>query len=339
MTIKALGLLSGGLDSHLATHIMQDMGFDITLLNFSSPFCNCTKKKASCNNEAKKIADELGMPCQVEFLGQEYLDIIRNPKFGYGKNMNPCIDCRVMIFKRAKSKMKKLGSAFIFTGEVLDQRPMSQNLTKMTMIERESGLEGYVVRPLSAKLLPPTIPEKEGIIDREKMLSIRGRSRKDQIQLGRDEYSLPEESLCSSGGCLLTDPNFAVRIRDLMENNVGATVKDTHFLKVGRHFRLTNKLKVVVGRNHEENNKLVKMASSTDFLFYPDHIGIKGPLTVIQGFFDKDTIKQIGGISSSYCSGTEGKPVRMVYRTKSGANKWFVMAKPATKEMIEKWRI
>ncbi len=338
MAVKALGLLSGGLDSALATRIMISLGFEVTALNFSSPFCTCTRQDHGCKNEAKRLSDELGIEARVEFMGKEYIEIVRNPRFGYGKNMNPCIDCRIMIFRRAKEVMEEIGAAFIFTGEVVGQRPMSQKIDRMALIDREAGLQGYVVRPLSAKLLKPTIPEKDGLIDREKMLDIRGRSRKEQIRIAKDDYGMTE-NLCSSGGCLLTDPHFADRMRDLLDNDDTASVKDARFLRIGRHFRISENLKVIVSRDEGENDKLEKLAGPDDFLFYPAHEDVRGPLSVAKGSFGNGDLDDIFSLVARYCKGINGDSVKIEYRRKKGGGAWAGSATPAPEKQINSWRI
>jgi len=338
MGVKTLGLLSGGLDSALATRIMTSLGFEVTALNFSSPFCNCTRKDHGCRNEARRLADELGIVARVEFLGQEYIDLVRNPRFGYGKNMNPCVDCRIMIFKKAKTVMEQIGAAFIFTGEVVGQRPMSQKLDRLRLIDREAGLTGRVVRPLSARLLEPTLPEREGLIDREKMLAIHGRSRKEQIRISREDFGVTE-NLCSSGGCMLTDEHFAGRMKDLLDHDDDASVKDARLLRLGRHFRVADGVKLVVGRNHDENQKLERMAAPGDFLFYPASHEVKGPLSVARGSFGKEELARVGQVVARYCKGANGKSIEIHYRRKQSESAWTITATPATDEQIDGWRV
>jgi len=333
--VKAIGLLSGGLDSTLATRIMTRMGFDVTVLNFMSPFCTCTRKDHGCKNEAKRLADELGLPVRVEFMGQQYIDLIRNPKFGYGKNMNPCVDCRIMIFKRAKEVMEEVGASFIFTGEVAGQRMMSQKIDRMRLIEKEAGLSGLVVRPLSAKLLPPTIPEQNGVIDRESMLAIHGRSRKEQVKIAKEEFGMTE-NLCSSGGCLLTDQHFASRMRDLLDNDETAGVKDARLLRIGRHFRVSPEVKVIVGRDESENEKLSRMAEDEDFIFYPGDV--RGPLAVAKGKLDRDTIERVGAIIARYCSEKSGE-LRIEYKKKNADAAWSVTVSPIGEEALSAMRL
>jgi tRNA U34 2-thiouridine synthase MnmA/TrmU len=186
--------------------------------------------------------------------GKDYLEIVKNPRHGYGKNMNPCIDCRIYLLSRAKEIMEKEGADFVFTGEVLGERPMSQRLHALRLIERESGMEGKILRPLSARLLQPTFPEKEGLVDREKLLSVRGRSRKPQIALAR--ALKVKDYPCPAGGCLLTDGNFSKRLKDSLNHNEDS-LRMMSLLKMGKHFRLPSGAKVITGRNEEENKRLM----------------------------------------------------------------------------------
>ncbi|MBI5815411.1 MAG: hypothetical protein HZB29_07350 [Nitrospinae bacterium] len=334
--VKAIGLLSGGLDSNLATRIMQRLGFDVTALNFMSPFCTCTRKDHGCKNEAKRLAEELGIPVRVEFMGKEYIGLVRNPKFGYGKNINPCVDCRIMIFRRAKQIMEETGAAFIFTGEVAGQRMMSQKIDRMRMIEKEAGLDGLVVRPLCAKLLPPTVPELNGTLDREQMLAIHGRSRKEQVRIAKEEFGMTD-NLCSSGGCLLTDQHFANRMRDLLDNDVEAGVKDARLLRLGRHFRVSPEVKLVVGRDEEENKRLMRMAGDEDFIFYAAEVN--GPLAVAKGKLSRESIGVIGGVTARYCDAKDAPSVKIEYKKKKEAAAWTIEAAPADEESLSRMRL
>ena len=273
MWMKALGFLSGGLDSTLAVKLILDQGIDVVVLKFTSPFCLCDRK-GRCF--AVEVAEKLNVPLRMMYKGQEYLRVIRNPKYGYGSGMNPCIDCRIFMLKKAKRYAEEIGASFIFTGEVLDERPMSQHYRALKIIEREAGLEGKIVRPLSAKLLPKTEAEKKGWIDRNKLLAIRGRSRKPQIalaeKLGISDYP------CPFGGCLLTYKEFANKVRDLFRHKRRVTLRDIELLKVGRHFRL-GKSKIIVGRNRVENEALLRMKNKTDHMFEVPDVG--SPITIL----------------------------------------------------------
>jgi tRNA-specific 2-thiouridylase len=254
MQRKAIALLSGGLDSTLAVKVILDQGIAVEALNFTSPFCTCTGKNAGCKSEAVRVAEEFKIPIKVMHKGADYLEIIRNPKHGHGKGMNPCIDCRIYLLKKAKEYMIESGADFIITGEVLGQRPMSQRRDTLRIIERESGLEGLLLRPLSAKHFSPTIPEEKGWVDREKLLSIQGRSRKEQFELAEelDVRNYP----CPAGGCLLTELSFVGKIRDVFDHSDQLNLRDFRMLKLGRHFRIGKRTKVIVGRNEPENELL-----------------------------------------------------------------------------------
>ena len=254
MKRKALALLSGGLDSTLAVRLMLDMGVDVEALNFTSPFCTCTGKNSGCKSEAVRVAEEFNIPIKVMNKGLDYLEVIRNPRHGYGKGLNPCIDCRIYLLRRAKEYMIESGADFVITGEVLGQRPMSQRRDAMRVIERESGLEDLLVRPLSAQFFAPTLPEREGWIDRAKLLAIRGRSRKEQIELA-DEMDVRNYP-CPAGGCLLTELSFVPKVQDVLDHSDELKLRDCRLLKIGRHFRIGEHTKVIIGRNEADNAML-----------------------------------------------------------------------------------
>ncbi|GMT42922.1 MAG: hypothetical protein IEMM0002_1333 [bacterium] len=310
--IKTLGLLSGGLDSTIAVKLMAKLGFDITVLNFMSPFCTCTKKSNGCKSAAHQLAGEMELEIKTIFMGDEYIDMLRAPKYGYGKHLNPCIDCRIMMFRQAGRVMAEIGARFIFTGEVIGQRPMSQMKNRLNKIENESGLKGLIVRPLSAALLPPTIPEIEGLINREEMLAISGRSRKPQMELGR-ELGVPEENLCSSGGCLLTDRHFAARMKDLIDYTKNPTIKETRMLRIGRHFRVSDGSKVIVGRNEMENEKIAKMAPTGSTLIRVLDYG--SPCVLVIGKGENGCLDMAGRIAARYSDAPKNSEVEVEITT------------------------
>jgi len=291
--IKAVGLLSGGLDSTLAVKLMIDQSIDVTVLNFYSPFCTCTRQ--GCRHEAKKVAEFYDLPIKIIHTGVEYIQMIKNPKHGYGRNMNPCIDCRIFMFKKAKKYMEKIGAKFIFTGEVLGQRPMSQHKKALKIIEKEAGLENMVVRPLSSKLLQPTIPEEKQWIDREELLNIQGRRRLPQMELA-DAYGIKDYP-CPAGGCRLTDPQFSKRIKESFENGED-TIKDIQLLKYGRHFRLDSGAKIVVGRNEEENKILLRFFNENDVLLEVKNYG--SPIVLLRKNKGEDDIKKAADLCFRY---------------------------------------
>lgn len=291
---KAIALLSGGLDSTLALKLILELGFEVIGLNLKTPFCTCDGKEGVCYSS--KYADEFGIKLIRIFGGEDYLKLIKSPKHGYGRNLNPCIDCRIYLFRKAKEVMEKEGADFIFTGEVLGERPMSQRMDAMRLIEKESGLQGKVLRPLSARLLPPTLPEKEGLIDRSKLLNIQGRSRKPQIQLAQT-YQIKDYP-CPAGGCLLTDENFARRLKDSFQHGEDS-LRHISLLKLGRHFRLPTGVKFIVGRNQEENNLLLTLAESDDMKFTVS--GFKSTYGVLLGKPEPENQLLCARICARYC--------------------------------------
>lgn len=291
---KALALLSGGLDSTLAIRVIQEQGIEVIALNFVTVFCRCTSH-GSCKLEAVKVSEKFGIPIKVINTTDRFLEIVKKPKHGYGKHMNPCIDCRINIFRAAGDYMREIGADFIITGEVLGQRPMSQRKEAMRIIDKEANLTGLVLRPLCAKHMEPTIPEKLGLVDREKLLQIRGRSRKEQIQLA-DVFEIKDYP-CSAGGCLLTDPEFAHRMRDLIETS-DADVNDVNLLKVGRHFKIDNTTKAIVGRNEAENERIAALFKSGDYLL--NLIDVPGPITLVRGEITEEKIHTSARIAARY---------------------------------------
>lgn len=288
---KAVALLSGGLDSTLAVHLMKSLGVEVAALNFTTVFC-CCNRGGSCKSEAKKVSEALGIPVKMLNITDSFLKLVKRPKYGYGKNMNPCIDCRINMFRMAGEFMREIGADFIVTGEVLGQRPMSQRREAMRVIEREVGLEGLILRPLCARHMPPTLPEKLGLVDRQKLLDFKGRGRKGQIQLA-DVFELKDYP-CPAGGCLLTDPMFAHRIKELFNHDMECELNDIHLLKVGRHYRLDDRTKAVVGREEEENQQIEHYARPGDALLMLTDI--PGPLCLVRGDLTEETLCLVAGL-------------------------------------------
>jgi len=289
--VKALALLSGGLDSTLAVKLILDQGVKVEALNFVSPFCLCGKGGCGAVGTAKRLV----VPLKVISVGAEYLKMVRRPKHGYGRNMNPCIDCRIFMLKKAKKYAEETGASFIFTGEVLDERPMSQHYKALKTIEDEAGLKDEILRPLSAKLLPETQIEKKGLVDRQKLLAISGRSRKPQIELAK-RFNIADYP-CPAGGCLLTYREFADKLRDLFTHKKRVSVVDVNLLKVGRHFRF-GKNKIVIGRNETENKTLITKKSANDYFFEVPDCG--SPITLLQGPKTRKAIETAAGLTAYY---------------------------------------
>ncbi len=299
MTVKAISLLSGGLDSALATRLVLDQGVEIIGLHFVSLLCNSIA--ADKGGMAARTARDLGIPLIVRDKGPEFLEIVKRPAHGYGKNMNPCIDCKVFMLREAAETMNGEGASFVVTGEVLGQRPMSQMRRTIAMIEKESGLSGSILRPLSARLFPPSRPEQEGLVDRTRLLAISGRSRKEQYSLAR-EYNISAFG-SPAGGCLLTDPVYSKKLADLLAQDEPFSIKDVALLRIGRHFKI-NGMKLVLGRNKSENEWLASFWSPPYTLVYP--VFFKGPTGLFKGPLDRATIKTITAIVASYGKAAPG---------------------------------
>jgi tRNA-uridine 2-sulfurtransferase len=276
--VKAVALLSGGLDSNLAVRMMKEQNIEVEAVAIKTPFCDFDCGKG-CGHKVMEVSSELDIKLKTVYLGKEYLTMLKNPKHGYGSGMNPCIDCREMMYDEAKKHMEKIDADFLITGEVLHQRPMSQNSNALSIIEKETGMEGKVLRPLSAQILPKTEPEKKGLVDRSLLGSIQGRSRKGQLHLA-SKFGIADPPN-SAGGCLLTDPQFSKRIRDLMKYSISEpSINDVELLKLGRHFRFNDYSKLIVGRNHGENELLLSLALNTDYLIQT--IDIPGPMAILR---------------------------------------------------------
>ncbi len=270
---KAVVMISGGLDSTLAAKILLDQGVELCGLYLSAPWGCCDKTKAM------KVASALGIDFMVMKMTQEYIGVIRNPRYGYGSSMNPCVDCRIYMFQQAKKLMAEIGASFLVTGEVLGQRPMSQMRHALLLIEEQAGLSRQVLRPLSAKALPVSIPEEQGLVDRDRLFGITGRSRQEQMALalryGIVDYPNP------AGGCLLTDQQFGRRVKDLFNHQEDIDLEDMELLRVGRHFRVDAATKLITGRQEEENATLREYLAPGRLLFEPD--GFPGPTVLMVG--------------------------------------------------------
>lgn len=300
---KAVGILSGGLDSAIAAKLVIDQGFQVTGIFFDTGFLTKeTDNNGKSREQFQLLADQLEFQSIVVDVFEEYRKVLFAPKYGYGKNMNPCIDCKSFFLKKALQYAKKINADFIFSGEVLNQRPMSQNARTLNIIENEAGVKGLLVRPLSATYFQPTQVEVSGKLDRSKLLSIKGRDRKIQLKLA-DMWNL-NEFTAPAGGCLLTDPRFSDRLRE-WKNQKDFTKKHLNLLKSGRHFKLPDGSKLVVGRDEKDNNSLEKIYSGNEWLVgladdnVPGATGLYFP--VENNFFNE--VAQIIGRYSDYKNG------------------------------------
>jgi len=268
--MKAIALFSGGLDSTLAMKLIIDQGIDVVAVNISTGFGSTKDRREHMESMCKQVGAEF----KIIDIENEYLqDVLFSPKHGYGKNFNPCIDCHAKMFAVAKRIMEEEGASFLISGEVLGQRPMSQNKDALQTVLQDGDVEGLLLRPMSAKVLKPTIPEEKGWVDREKLGDITGRSRDRQLELAR-EIGL-EDFESPGGGCLLTDENFGKKMFDYVNHENDFEVKDIPVMKFGRHLRLPNKSKLVVGRNKDENEFLQDI--DNDKYYHLKTIGIPGP--------------------------------------------------------------
>jgi tRNA-uridine 2-sulfurtransferase len=301
MKIKALALISGGLDSLLAAKLIYDQGLEVIGLHFKIPFCKLNLKESF---------PDIGIKIIEVDLGAEFLELVQKPRYGFGSNMNPCIDCKILMFSKAKELMSGLGAKFIFTGEVLGQRPMSQNKQALNLIKTRSGLDALLLRPLSAQFFPPSLAEKEGWVNRNKLLSFNGRLRTPQMQLAKDlgllEYANP------AGGCLLTDPNFSKRLEELIAHQE-LNLDNLELLKVGRHFRIGDNARLVVGRDEGENNLLTQLAKPGDYLFGPQS-DLAGPTSLARGLITPELIFLSSEITSAYTDAVGLKEIGVLYR-------------------------
>lgn len=244
--VRALGLCSGGLDSILSALILRKQGIEVEWVTFETPFFSSEK--------ALHAAQITGIPITVKNITRIYLEMLKKPPCGYGKHMNPCMDCHALMFRLAGAIMKERGFDFLFSGEVVGQRPMSQTKPSLRYVEKHSGCDGFILRPLSAAKLPITIPEKKGLVDRELLLDISGRSRKMQIKIVK-EFGIADYP-SAAGGCLLTDKGYAARLKDLFDHQEEFTEEELYLLKHGRHLRLNKNTKMIVGRTKSDNEQI-----------------------------------------------------------------------------------
>ena len=299
---KVVALLSGGLDSQLAIKMMQEQGFDVSAVAIKTPFCDFDCGRG-CGFEIRERADDLDVNLKTVYLGDEYIEMLKHPKHGIGAGFNPCIDCRSMMFDAAKKHMEEIGAEFIISGEVLGQRPMSQHAPALRTIENESDLVGKIVRPLSAALLPETDPEKDGLIKRENLGMIRGRTRRGQLDMAK-KYGI-ENPPNAGGGCLLTEPHFGIKAKDLFSHTKNPTINDIDLLKIGRHFRLDEETKFIVGRNKDENEMIKAIALPGDILL--EAKDFVGPVSILRGSNAKEHLKFASSVTLRYSDAPNNK--------------------------------
>lgn len=289
--MRAVALLSGGLDSCLAVKLIQEQGIEVVGITFITPFFSPF--------HAKEMAERLKIEHYFLEVGEDYIPLVLNPKYGYGKNMNPCIDCHGFMIKRAGDMLVDLHASFIITGEVLNERPFSQTKRGLSLVDRISGYGDLTLRPLSAKLLPPTLPERKGWVKRELLLGISGRKRNVQFELAK-RYGI-EKFPTPAGGCLLTDPSFSNRLKDSIEHGE-VSFEDIELLKIGRHFRIDG-VKVIISRNRKESEEMKKYS----IYFYPEYS--HAPSGLYRGEPEEDAIRLAASILLRYL----GRKERVVF--------------------------
>ena len=345
--IKAVAMLSGGLDSSLAVKIVADQGIEVLGVNYSTGFCLTDHRRSmsglgapidpkSVRNEALRAGAQWRLPVEIIDISKEYMRILTEPRYGYGSGVNPCIDCRIFMQQKTREYMERSGAKFIITGEVVGQRPMSQMRNTLKLIEKESGCAGLILRPLSARILEPSKAELEGWVDREKMYDFHGRNRKPQMELaariGLDDYPQP-----AGGCCFLTDPNYAKRMQDLFHHTEKKTMSTDQvmLLKVGRHFRINNLNKVIVGRNEAENFFLEK---NTGGRAQMNCLEVEGPLSLLEGGISEEAVLTAARITARYSDGKDRESVEVEVRI-SGAENRRLTVQPLETEICERMRI
>jgi tRNA-specific 2-thiouridylase len=304
--MKALCVFSGGLDSMLASQIIRAQGIDVLGLFFETPFFTSRRAKIS--------AKAIELPLKVVDLTEPHIEVVKHPAHGYGGNMNPCIDCHALMFRTAGRMLEEEGASFIITGEVLGQRPMSQNLKALSTVAAQSGFPLLVLRPLSAKLLQTTLPEEKGWVQRDLLLNFSGRSRKPQMELARKlnitDYPSP------AGGCLLTDPIFSKRLKDLLSAETNFEIREIELMKAGRHFRLGPHARLVVGRNKGENEIIAALAKPKDLLLFAQ--SAPGPTVLALGALTPELELLAARITASYSDAKEGEQTEVGLAAKGG---------------------
>ena len=331
--VKAIALLSGGLDSTLAAALTKRLGFGVIGVNFSTGFCT---GQGRCDT-VLAAGRVLGIPVRLLDVVDEYLDVVRRPKFGYGSGMNPCLDCRIFMLKKAKELLEKEGAEFVVTGEVLGQRPMSQHYRALKLVAEESGLGDRLVRPLSGRLLPATYPEKRGWVRREDWLDIQGRSRRRQLALAR-EWGIEEFTQPAGGCCILLEKTYAARLKDAFAH-IGAdkmTKEDFALLRFGRHFRLSPKVKVIVGRDETENAVLAGFARGRLRLEFLD---VPGPTALVEGNPTEDELVLAARLAARYADVTPDEEVRIIVTNGEDSRELRVKALPPDDQRLKELRI
>lgn len=323
--IRAVALLSGGLDSQLAVCLLVEQGIAVHGIVFESPFFDATA--------ARRAATNLDIPLQVVEFSADIVSILKDPPHGFGQCMNPCIDCHARMLRRAGEFMEDSGYHFLATGEVLNERPMSQNRNSLGIVASDSGYADRVLRPLSAGLLSPTEPERLGWVDRSRLLSLEGRGRKRQLQMA-EKYGLRDVPT-PAGGCRLTEPNFSRRLKDLKDHEGLNGVRSLSLLRLGRHFRLADDLKLVVGRDEKDNAAIEGQAELYDFVLKPR--SVPGPTGLLPITATEEQVNLGAAICARYSDCPAGVPVEVRVRSSKGTRN--ITVDPATPAQVDALRL
>ncbi len=328
--IKAIGLISGGLDSVLAVKAVQEQGVQVIGVSCKHPFHSVAGNTLS--ESARKVARQTGIELYEPDVSDRMIELVKSPPHGFGKHLNPCIDCRIMYLQEGARKMEELGARFLITGEVLGQRPMSQRRDALDIVDRDSGLRGLVLRPLCARLLRPAIPEEKGWVDREKLFAISGRGRKDQMALaekwGITEYDAP------AGGCLLTMEGFADKVRDLIKHDELTAADDVEILKFGRHYRISKHCRLALGKDDRDNHALMSLAKPKDRLILPRDV--PGPVGLLRGAPSSEDLAKALAVSASHIK--RGGPV-IEFRVKTDDKESIMPAQALDREELAVMRL
>lgn len=321
--IRGLGLCSGGLDSILSAVVLRNQGVEVEWITFETPFFSSEKALAASH--------QIDVPLTVQHITEIYLQMLKNPHCGYGRNMNPCLDCHSLMFNLAGKFMAENGFDFLFSGEVMGQRPMSQTRSSLRYVEKNSGMAGLILRPLSAKLLAESIPEQEGWVDRSLLLDLSGRSRKPQMQLAEEfgitRYPNP------GGGCLLTDVGYSARLKDLFLHQDTYRENELHLLKYGRHLRLDDGAKLIIGRTRDENDLLMKYVDpGRDAIIKT--VQYPGPTAILPNFDGRrEIVTQAAAICAGYSKAPSGVESRVDIQESSGV--YMVQVLPVASRDIQ----
>lgn len=342
--IKAVALVSGGLDSMLAVRAMQEQGVYVEGINFFTGFCveghtHAIRKqdqKKQKRNNALWVAEQLGIKLHIIDVIDEYKDVLINPKHGYGANMNPCLDCKTFMVRKAMEWIEENDFDFIITGEVVGQRPMSQRRDTMNIVVKESGAGGLLVRPLCGQNLPATLPEQEGWISRDKMFDFNGRSRKPQIALA-EQYGFNDFAQPAGGCCFLTDESYSKKLVDLwqVQGHKEYEFDDIMLLKVGRHVRPRPHFKLIIGREEGENKFMEGYRNRFDYFFTTSHTG---PLVLVDGALKSDEDVELAArIVARYGQGRNAEQVTVAYMPLDGERRELAIKPLSTEEMPQEW--